>query len=78
LPSEWHVTPPQGDPPPPTLGQRTEEALRGIGCDDGQIAAVPAGFADQSHLTRVFVRQFGFTPGAYRRARQRRGKLSAQ
>jgi len=31
-------------------------------------AAVLAGFADQSHLTRVFVRQFGFTPGAWRRA----------
>jgi AraC-like DNA-binding protein len=27
-----------------------------------------AGFADQSHLTRVFARQFGFTPGAWRRA----------
>ncbi len=25
------------------------------------------GFADQSHMTRVFVRHFGFTPGAWRR-----------
>jgi AraC-like DNA-binding protein len=32
-------------------------------------AAAAAGFADQSHMTRVFVRQFGFTPGALRRAR---------
>jgi AraC-like DNA-binding protein len=31
-------------------------------------AAQQAGFADQSHMTRAFVRQFGFTPGAWRRA----------
>jgi AraC-like DNA-binding protein len=31
-------------------------------------AAAIAGFADQSHMTRVFARQFGFTPGAWRRA----------
>src|SRR5437660_81246 len=31
-------------------------------------AAAETGFADQSHLTRVFARQFGFTPGAWRRA----------
>ena len=28
-------------------------------------AAAAAGFADQSHMTRVFVRRFGFTPGAW-------------
>ncbi|MEJ8855414.1 AraC family transcriptional regulator [Variovorax robiniae] len=28
-------------------------------------AAVGAGFADQSHMTRAFVRFLGFTPGAY-------------
>ena len=28
-------------------------------------AATDAGFADQSHLTRAFVRQFGVTPGRY-------------
>ena len=31
-------------------------------------AALASGFADQSHMTRVFVRQFGFTPGAWRQA----------
>ena len=31
-------------------------------------AAQQAGFADQSHMTRAFARQFGFTPGAWRRA----------
>jgi len=29
-------------------------------------AAQGAGFADQSHMTRAFVRQFGITPGRYR------------
>jgi AraC-like DNA-binding protein len=28
-------------------------------------AAIHAGFADQSHLTRCFARQFGLTPGRY-------------
>ncbi|WP_395773108.1 AraC family transcriptional regulator [Agrobacterium pusense] len=31
-------------------------------------AAFIAGFADQSHLNRVFLRQFGVTPGVYRAA----------
>jgi len=31
-------------------------------------AALLAGFADQSHMTRAFVRQFGITPGRYRDA----------
>jgi AraC-like DNA-binding protein len=31
-------------------------------------AAAASGFADQSHLTRVFTQRFGFTPGAWRRA----------
>lgn len=38
---------------------------------DGQTpaqAAILAGFADQSHMTRAFVRQLGITPGRYRAA----------
>ena len=31
-------------------------------------AATLAGFADQSHMTRAFVRQFGFTPARYEAA----------
>jgi AraC-like DNA-binding protein len=31
-------------------------------------AAHEAGFADQSHMTRAFVRQFGITPGYYQAA----------
>ena len=31
-------------------------------------AALDAGFADQSHMTRAFVRQLGVTPGRYRAA----------
>ena len=31
-------------------------------------AALEAGFADQSHMTRAFRRQFGITPGRYRAA----------
>lgn len=51
------------------LQHRTEQArgliARGLTLAD---AAAAAGFADQSHLTRAFVRQFGFTPGAWRAA----------
>jgi AraC-like DNA-binding protein len=38
---------------------------------DGQTpaeAALQAGFADQSHMTRAFVRQLGITPGRFRAA----------
>ncbi|NZA25670.1 AraC family transcriptional regulator [Luteimonas sp. SJ-92] len=31
-------------------------------------AAVASGFADQSHMTRTFVRKYGISPGAYARA----------
>ena len=51
------------------LRQRAERARLRI--RDGRplaAAAVECGFADQSHMSRVFVRQFGFTPGAWRRA----------
>lgn len=32
-------------------------------------AALQAGFADQSHLTRIFRRRYGVTPATYRRQR---------
>lgn len=32
------------------------------------LAAIEAGFADQSHMTRAFVRQLGITPGRYQAA----------
>ena len=32
------------------------------------IAAAMAGFADQSHMNRLFLRLLGFTPGSYQRA----------
>jgi len=51
------------------LQQRTEVA-RGLIRQGAALteAAVAAGFADQSHMTRAFVRHFGYTPGAWRRA----------
>lgn len=47
---------------------RIEHALRRLEDPDVTIAAVAAeaGFADQSHFTRVFRRQTGTTPGVYR------------
>ncbi len=57
--------------PPHTwlLQQRTERARRLI--RDGAAladAALAAGFADQSHMTRLFARQFGYSPGAWQAA----------
>lgn len=54
------------------LLQRGERARRLIrdGLSLSQ-AAVSCGFADQSHMTRSFLRQFGFTPGAWRQAAAR-------
>lgn len=52
------------------LQQRAERARQLIAA--GAVladAALAAGFADQSHMTRVFVRQFGYTPGAWRQAK---------
>jgi AraC-like DNA-binding protein len=39
-------------------------------------AADSSGFADQSHMTRVFVRRFGFTPGAWQKSLSPRTPLS--
>jgi AraC-like DNA-binding protein len=49
--------------------QRTERA-RGLIRNGSSLAqaAASSGFADQSHMNRIFVRQFGFTPGAWQRA----------
>ncbi|MCM5681815.1 AraC family transcriptional regulator [Schlegelella sp. S2-27] len=50
------------------LQQRAERARHLIGSGAPLVdAAAAAGFADQSHMTRVFTRQFGFTPGAWQR-----------
>lgn len=51
------------------LSRRAEYALRLLrGGETPASAALASGFADQSHMTRVFVRHYGFTPGAWRRA----------
>ena len=51
--------------------QRAERArsLVGAGLSLAEAAAA-CGFADQPHMTRLFTRQFGFTPGAWQRARR--------
>ncbi|MFL6074468.1 MAG: AraC family transcriptional regulator [Mycobacteriales bacterium] len=49
------------------LRLRTARQLLGAGRGAAEVAAL-TGFADQSHLTRWFVRYYGVTPGAYRRA----------
>ena len=52
-------------------GMRVREAcdrlLRGVPADE---IAHDAGFADQSHMTRVFKAVTGMTPGEYRRTRR--------
>lgn len=56
------------------LQQRAERSRhlirRGASLAD---AAAASGFADQSHMTRMFARQFGFTPGAWQKAHRRPG-----
>jgi AraC-like DNA-binding protein len=51
------------------LSRRAEYALRLIRGGQTLVeAAAASGFADQSHMTRAFVRHYGFTPGAWRKA----------
>jgi len=59
-----------GLPPHAWLLRRRAERARVLIRDGATlaVAATATGFADQSHMTRVFARQFGFTPGAWRRA----------
>lgn len=59
-----------GLPPHAWLTQRRAERARALIRDGASLssAAAASGFSDQSHMTRVFVRQFGFTPGAWRKA----------
>jgi AraC-like DNA-binding protein len=63
-----------GVPPHAWLRQRRAERARALIRDGSALAAASAacGFADQSHMTRAFVRHFGFTPGAWRKAVARR------
>jgi len=59
-----------GLPPHAWLLQQRVARARGViraGASLAQAAAI-AGFADQSHMTRAFARQLGFTPGAWQRA----------
>jgi AraC-like DNA-binding protein len=50
------------------LSCRAEHALRLIRRGETLAgAAMASGFADQSHMTRVFARHHGFTPGAWRK-----------
>jgi AraC-like DNA-binding protein len=46
--------------------RRAKDLLRGTKTPIAEIA-IACGFADQSHLTRVFSKAFGISPGAWRR-----------
>ncbi len=61
-----------GLPPHAWLLQQRAERVRAAIAAGARLsdAAAAAGFADQSHMTRVFTRQFGYTPGAWQRALQ--------
>lgn len=57
------------------LRLREARRLIELGHPLGELAA-RTGFADQSHLTRWFIRCYGVTPGAYRRALRADGPVS--
>lgn len=61
-----------GVPPHAWLVQRRAVRARDLIRNGASLASAAAacGFSDQSHMTRVFVRQFGFTPGAWQKALQ--------
>ncbi len=57
------------------LQRARERIAAGWGLAD---TAVSCGFSDQSHLTRLFSRQFGYTPGSWRRATAGQGIARAR
>jgi AraC-like DNA-binding protein len=61
------------------LLQRAERA-RSLICRGASLveAAASSGYADQSHMTRLFARQFGFTPGAWQQAASRTATRTVQ
>ena len=63
-----------GTPPHAWLTQRRADLARRLICEGRDLvtAALESGFSDQSHMTRLFSRQFGFTPGAWKKAVARR------
>lgn len=65
-----------GLPPHAWLLQQRAERARALIARGTPIAeaAAQAGFADQSHLTRVFARSFGYTPGALKPPVRRRAQ----
>ncbi|MEA5090239.1 AraC family transcriptional regulator [Solidesulfovibrio sp.] len=71
--SPWHlaraVTRHTGLPPHAHLLANRLRAARAALSGPERLADIASdtGFADQSHLTRAFVRRFGLTPGAYRK-----------
>jgi len=58
-----------GLPPHAWLLQQRTERARSLICNGLSLAhaAATCGFADQSHMTRLFIRHFGFTPGAWQK-----------
>ena len=63
-----------GMPPRAWLLNRRVERARQLIADGERlsVAALRAGFADQSHMTRTFTRMYGFTPGEWQRVHRRR------
>ena len=63
-----------GLPPHAWLRQRRAERARGLILRGTSLAHASAssGFADQSHMTRVFVRLYGYTPGLLQGSRSSR------
>lgn len=59
-----------GLPPHAWLLRQRAERARVLIRDGSTLAAAAtaSGFADQSHMTRIFVRQYGFTPGVWQKA----------